>query len=155
MRLSSPAFTDGGPIPRRYSAPNENELPPFRIEAVPEDARSLALVLEDMDSPLGTVTHWHTWNIPPGTRSLDAVNRPPECCVGTDSFGKIGYLGPAPPEGRHRYRFLLLALDTELDLPAGATRRALDRAVEGHELDRAELMGFMEAPSSPANGDST
>lgn len=155
MRLSSPAFSDGGPIPRRYSAPNENELPPFRIEAVPEGARSLALILEDMDSPLGAVTHWHAWNIPPQTRSLDAVHLPPECCVGTDSFGKTGYLGPAPPEGRHRYRFILLALDTQLDLPAGATRRALDRAVKGHELDRAELMGFMEAPSPRGDGDTS
>ncbi len=153
MRLSSPAFSDGGPIPRRYSAPGENELPPFRIHDVSENAQSLVLVLKDVDSPLGEVTHWHAWNIPPQTASLDAVHLPAECCVGIDSFGKVGYLGPAPPEGRHHYRMILLALDTWLDLPTGSTRGALDRAVKGHVIDRAEMMGFMEAPAS--DGDTT
>jgi len=145
MQLSSPAFADNGMIPWRYTAPNANELPPLHIEKVPESARSLVLVLEDVDSPLGTVTHWLAWNIPPETRSLDAVNLPQGCRIGTDSFGKVGYLGPVPPEGRHHYRFSVLALDTVLELEDGATRPALERAMEGHVLDRAEVGGIVDA----------
>lgn len=145
MRLSSPAFVEGGLIPWRYAAPNANELPPLHIEDVPGTARSLALILEDVDSPLGTVTHWLAWNIQPETRSLDAVNLPEGCRIGTDSFGKVGYLGPIPPEGRHHYRFFVLALDIVLALEKGATRPALERAMEDHILDRAAVSGFVDA----------
>lgn len=152
MRLSSPAFSDGDPIPWQYTAPKANELPPLEIQDVPERACSLVLVIEDEDSPLGPLTHWLAWNIPPDTRSLDAVNLPAECCIGRDSFGKIGYLGPFPPEGRHRYRFLVLALDTILTLEAGATRPALERAMKGHVLDRSALSGTVDANLSEESG---
>ncbi|WP_440995734.1 YbhB/YbcL family Raf kinase inhibitor-like protein [Arhodomonas sp. SL1] len=152
MRLSSPAFTDGGLIPWRYTAPNANELPPLHIEGVPAPAHSLALILEDVDSPLGTVTHWLAWNIPPETRSLNAVNLPEDCRIGTDSFGKVGYLGPIPPEGQHHYRFTVLALDAELELEDGATRPQLERAMKGHVLDRAEVSGIVDASGRDGDG---
>lgn len=145
MRLSSPAFTEGGLIPWRYTAPSANELPPVHIEGVPDAAQSLVLILEDVDSPLGTVTHWLAWNIPPDTRSLDAVNLPEECRIGTDSFGKVGYFGPVPAEGRHHYRFSVLALDTSLELEEGAARPAVERAMEEHVLDRADVSGIVDA----------
>ncbi|WP_295720059.1 YbhB/YbcL family Raf kinase inhibitor-like protein [uncultured Halovibrio sp.] len=152
MRLSSPAFSEGDPIPWQYTAPKANELPPFQIQDVPEQACSLVLMIEDVDSPLGTLTHWMAWNIPPDTQSLDAVNLPAECCIGRDSFGKIGYLGPIPPEGRHHYRFSVLALDTKLKLEAGATRPALERAMKAHVLDQAALNGIVDANPSEKNG---
>ncbi|WP_025367331.1 YbhB/YbcL family Raf kinase inhibitor-like protein [Thioalkalivibrio paradoxus] len=131
-------------MPWSATAPNENRLPALEIRDVPEAARSLALILEDLDSPLGGVTHWLVWNLPPGTDRVDALNLPREGRVGMDSFGKVGYLGPVPPEGVHRYRFRLLALDAELDLEAGAPRNLFDQAAAGHVLDEAELTGVIE-----------
>lgn len=145
MRLSSPAFNDGGQIPERYTAPDANELPPLRIESVPETAASLALLLEDVDSPLGTVTHWLVWNLPPETEHITNDALPESCCVGLDTFGEHGYLGPAPAEGRHRYRFRLLALDRSLDLADGAKRPDFDTAAADHLLQEARLTGFREA----------
>jgi len=146
MDLTSPAFEEGGRIPWSASAPNENRLPELEIHDVPEGARSLALILEDLDSPLGEMTHWLVWNLPPERSRVDALNLREEAQVGMDSFGKIGYLGPVPPEGVHRYRFRLLALDAELDLESGATRSQFDEAAEGHILDEAELTGEIERP---------
>jgi Raf kinase inhibitor-like YbhB/YbcL family protein len=152
MRLSSPAFTDGGLIARQYTAANANELPPLHIADVPGPAQSLVLMLEDVDSPLGTVTHWLAWNIPPDTRSLDALHLPEGCRIGTDSFGKVGYLGPIPAEGRHHYRFSVLALDSTLGLADGATRPAVERAMAGHVLDRAEIRGIVDASAGDGGG---
>lgn len=137
-------------IPLRYAATAGNELPPLEIDEVPAAARSLVILLEDLDSPLGTVTHWLAWNVDPGVGYLDATNLPAGICVGLDTFGKVGYLGPVPPEGRHRYRYSVLALDTELDLPAGSTRSAVERAIADHVIERAELTGFvMRSDSDP------
>ena len=145
MRLTSPAFGDGEAIPARYSEKGLNLLPPLVIEGAPPEARSLAVVIEDPDSPLGAeVTHWLAWNIPPETRHLDAVALPEDCRVGTDTFDKVGYTGPNPPEGRHHYRFRLLALDTELALESGAARSAFDRAIGDHVLAEADLTGIFE-----------
>ncbi len=145
MRLTSPAFHDGEAIPAAHRAARFNELPPMCIEDVPPNTGSLAIVIEDVDSPLGGhVTHWLAWNLPPDTAYVDAVNLPGGCCVGTDSFGKVGYTGPLALEGRHHFRFRLLALDTLLDLPTGAPRPLFDAAIEGHVLSEAELTGYVD-----------
>ena len=145
MRLTSPAFNNGEAIPRGYAEWGRNLLPPLEIEEVPAEARSLAVVIEDPDSPLGAeVTHWLAWNLPPGTGHLDARHLPAHFTVGTDSFGAVGYTGPNPPEGRHHYHFRVLALDVELKLAEGATRTEFDRSVAGHVLDEAELVGIFE-----------
>jgi len=147
MRLTSPAFEDGGRMPWSASAPNENRLPALEIRDVPEGARSLALILEDLDSPLGEVTHWLVWNLPSATERVDALSLPTEARVGMDSFGKVGYLGPVPPEGVHRYRFRLLALDAVLGLESGATRGQFEQAASGHVLDEVGLTGEIKRPS--------
>lgn len=144
MRLISSVFDDGEEIPRHYAAPGSNEMPPLEIDGVPAQARSLAIMLEDIDSPLGPVTHWLAWNIPPQTRHLTAGRLPEGVRVGLDTFGTVGYLGPSPPAGRHHYRFRLLALDRELDLPESSTRPDLERAMRDHILARAELTGVVE-----------
>ncbi len=143
MRLSSPAFADGERMPIEVSARDANELPQLEIREVPAGARSLALILEDLDSPLGEVTHWLVWNLPPDTTRVDALHLPSEGRLGMDAFGKVGYLGPVPPEGCHHYRFRLLALDAELELEAGATRSQFDAVAEGHVLDEADLTGAL------------
>ena len=141
MRLSSPEFSDGAELPWSMSAASENRLPPLEIAGVPGTAASLALLLEDLDSPVGGLTHWLVWNLPPRTRSISAVDIPDAAIIGMNAFGKIGYKGPAPPEGRHVYRFSLLALDHALALASGATRRQFDAAVAGHVLATASLEG--------------
>ncbi|MDZ7683874.1 MAG: YbhB/YbcL family Raf kinase inhibitor-like protein [Gammaproteobacteria bacterium] len=151
MQLTSPGFGDGERIPWRYSSPGANELPPLEISNVPAGARSLALVLENLDSPLGATTHWLAWNLPADTLHIDAVDRPESCVIGTDTFGKIGYTGPAPAEGRPRFRFTLFALDLEPGLPAGATRKQFDKAIEGHVIETAELTGYAERPDTTAS----
>lgn len=154
MRLISPAFRDGQAMPVEVSARDANELPPLEIHDVPGQARSLALILEDLDSPLGEVTHWLVWNLPPDTHRVDALHLPSEGRVGLDTFGKTGYLGPVPPEGCHRYRFRLLALDAELELEPGATRIQFDAAAEAHVLAEADLTGALCAatPDSDVSG---
>ncbi len=146
MELSSRAFDEGGEIPWRFAAPGLNEIPPLEIAEVPENAASLALILENLDSPVGALTHWLVWNIPPDTRYIDSVSQPMGWVRGRDAFGKLGYTGPAPPEGRQRFRFILIALDCELSLPAGANRERLDTAIQGHELERAVLEGYSQRP---------
>ncbi|MDZ7839202.1 MAG: YbhB/YbcL family Raf kinase inhibitor-like protein [Gammaproteobacteria bacterium] len=148
MQLTSPGFHEGERIPWRYSAPGANELPPLEFREIPRGARSLALVFENLDSPLGPATHWLAWNIPPGTPRISAVEQPANCVLGTDTFGKIGYTGPAPPEGRPRFRFTLFALEIELDLAAGATRQQFDKAIDDHVIETAELTGYAERPDS-------
>lgn len=148
MELMSPGFHEGECIPWRYSAPGANELPPLEISDVPAEARSLALVFENIDSPLGGTTHWLVWNLPTHTHYISAVDDPDHWVIGTDSFGKIGYTGPAPPEGRPRYRFTLFALDAELNLKAGATRQQFNEAIEGHIIASAKLTGYAERPET-------
>ena len=102
----------------------------------------MALVVDDPDAPVGTFTHWLAWGIDPGADGLGEGQAAPR--EGRNGFGTLGYAGPCPPRGRHRYIFRLHALDTELDLEPGAHRDELDRALEGHVLETAELMGGYE-----------
>ncbi len=148
MELLSPGFHEGERIPWRYSAPGANELPPLEFSDVPPDARSLALVFENIDSPLGPTTHWLAWNLPANTHYISAVDGPEHWVIGTDSFGKIGYTGPAPPEGRPRFRFTLFALDSDLELEAGANRQQFDQAIKNHVIASAELTGYAERPET-------
>lgn len=144
MRLTSPEFSDGGELPWTASAASENRLPALDIQDVPAGTAALALVLEDLDSPVGALTHWLTWNLSPDTRHIDALSARQAGRVGTSTFGKVGYLGPTPPEGRHVYRFTLSALDRTLDLPRGATRQQFDAAARDHVIDTATLEGSLQ-----------
>jgi Raf kinase inhibitor-like YbhB/YbcL family protein len=140
MRLSSPAFAQNGPIPRKYTCDGEDVSPPLETAGLPDGTKSLALVVEDPDAPLGTWTHWTVWNVAP--RSAFPEGSVPENAIqGMTSFGKPGYGGPCPPAGTHRYFFRLYALDIVPSLPPSADVRALEAAMEGHVLDRAGLVG--------------
>jgi hypothetical protein len=114
--------------------------PSLLFHDVPDEAVTLALIMDDPDAPGGTFSHWLIWNMPPTIHQV-AEGTKPEGVMGKNDFGDIAYGAPCPPEGTHNYRFRLYALDEELDLHRGATREELDRAMQGHTIDRAELIG--------------
>ena len=144
FELSSSAFNEGQPIPRRHSCDGENVSPPLSWSSPPDGTRSLALILHDPDAPSGDFTHWVGWNIDPGTDGLEEGEHPP--AEGANGFGENGYGGPCPPPGHgaHRYQHELFALDTELDLEPESSREQLEDAIEGHVLGGAELIGTYE-----------
>ncbi len=146
FELMSPVFAAGTPIPGEFTCDGQDISPPLTWTLPPEDTRSLALVMDDPDAPVGTWDHWVLFNLPPDTRELPPgvagdAQRPDGSCHGTNSWRRIGYGGPCPPRGVHRYVFRLSALDTVLDLAPGATKAALERAMAGHVLAQAELVG--------------
>lgn len=145
MRLTSSAFTEGKPIPRRYSCQGENISPPLEIHSVPKHAKSLALIMDDPDVPPQVRTdrmwvHWLLYNIDPHLTTI-SENTPPPSTPGRNTDGTLTYMGPCPPDREHRYFFKLYALDTLLPLAAGATKEQLLQAMEGHILLQTELMG--------------
>ena len=142
--LESSAFENAQAIPSRHSCEGEDLSPPLRWSNLPEGTRSLALVVDDPDAPGGVFTHWVAWGLDPGAEGLgeaQSVSR-----EGRNGFGTTGYRGPCPPpgHGRHRYVFRLYALDSEPELTAGAAKTELERAIEGHVLTTAELVGTYE-----------
>jgi Raf kinase inhibitor-like YbhB/YbcL family protein len=148
FRLSSPAFADGSRIPERHSADSENRSPRLTWGQPPEGTGSFALVCEDPDAPKGLFVHWLLWNLPAHRRQLEehfptTAELSDGARQGQNGFGNTGYGGPRPPPGApHRYVFRLYALDTLLELEAGANRAAFDRALEGHILGEATLTGM-------------
>lgn len=139
MRISSPEFEDNTFIPAKFTCQGRNINPELLIEGVPEAAKSLVLIVDDPDASGGVWVHWLIYNIPvmPLIKE-DSV--PGEQAI--NDFRRKDYGGPCPPSGTHRYFFKLYALDTELELPQNAGKGELERAVEGHILDKAELVGL-------------
>lgn len=141
MRLTSSAFGEGDRIPEKYTADGEDISPPLYIEGVPEEAKALALIVDDPDAPVGTWDHWVIWNIPADTKEIkEGIS--PEGVSGKNDWGRLGYGGPAPPSGTHRYIFKLYALDMMLDLSEGAVKEKLEKEMKGHTLVKAVLIGI-------------
>ncbi len=149
MTLSSPAFQHNGRIPSKYSCEGEDVSPPLAWENVPNGAKSLVLIIDDPDAPDPKAprmvwVHWVVYNIPPDTKSLPEnvgkVRLQQSALLGLNDFKKAGYGGRCPPIGRHRYFHKLYALDITLDL-RGATKSQIERAMQGHVLANAELIG--------------
>lgn len=146
MKIESIAFSNGQSIPIQYTCQGADISPPLRISFIPTGAKSLALIVEDPDAPRGTFDHWIGWNLEPRENSLEEGSTLP--VEGTNGYGKIGYKGPCPPAGKaHRYFFKLYALDTTLDLPPGASKKELEQAMDGHILQKAELIGTYQRRS--------
>ena len=148
LEITSSAFDDQGTIPKQYTADGQDVSPPLSWSGVPEGSQSLAMICDDPDAPVGTWVHWVIWNIPGEETGLKEAISPRErelangAAQGTNDFRKIGYGGPAPPRGpAHRYFFKLYALDTSLNLGPGAKKDELERAMQGHVLAEAELVG--------------
>jgi Raf kinase inhibitor-like YbhB/YbcL family protein len=155
LKLTSGAFNHGGPIPDQFSKKGGNNSPPLEWHGVPPGTQSLALIVDDPDAPSGTFVHWLLYDIPPSLSELKegviaAPHLPGGLRQGRNGFGAVGYGGPQPPSGTHRYFFRLYAVDTELDLEPGANREQLEQALRGHILEQTELMGRFESRSSRA-----
>ena len=145
INISAPAFAPGKPIPARYAYKGQNISPELRIGNVPENAKSLVLIVDDPDSPSGLWTHWLVWNLSPTTTIIPEGKLPMGAREGKNSFGHVRYDGPAPPSGTHRYFFHLSALDTTLSLPAGSSRDALVEAMQGHVVAYGLTIGVYSA----------
>jgi Raf kinase inhibitor-like YbhB/YbcL family protein len=138
LTISSPVFSEDGLIPTKYTADGQKVNPPLVIDNIPDGTISMALIMEDPDAPKGTVTHWVLWDINPvgsiGENTDPGVS-------GVNTMGKIGYLPPNPPSGKHRYYFHVFALDSSLDLRPGSDRSALETDMKDHILASGRLMG--------------
>ena len=146
MVLTSTAFEEGEMIPKKYTCDGSNISPPIRWDSVPPQAKSLALIADDPDAPMGTWVHWVIFNIPPSLSGLPESIPPKDSLPngslqGKNDFRNSGYGGPCPPGGTHRYFFKLYALDIMLQLKPGCTRADLLKAMQGHIVAEGQLMG--------------
>jgi Raf kinase inhibitor-like YbhB/YbcL family protein len=154
IQLRSPVFSDGGMIPKAFTCDGSDRSPPLEWSGVPTSARSLALICDDPDAPMGTWSHWVVFNLPPEVKTLKegipadetiSVSKGTESSgkarQGRNDFKKIGYGGPCPPSGTHRYFFRLYALDAGLELSSTATRAEVLKAIQGHILAEGRLIG--------------
>jgi len=142
MKITSPAFKNNGPIPLKYTCDGENINPALEINDVPQNAESLALIMEDPDATIGTWVHWTIFNILPEIVLIAENSVPEKATQGLTGFGKPGYGGPCPPTGTHRYFFKLYALDSVLNLGLSAKKEDIEKAMKNHILQTAELIGL-------------
>jgi Raf kinase inhibitor-like YbhB/YbcL family protein len=147
FQLTSPSFPAQGNIPSQFTCEGQDISPELTWRNAPSGVKAFALIVHDPDAPRpGGFTHWVVYDIPARvTHMAQGVPRTEKLTdggiQGRNDFGRIGYLGPCPPSGTHRYYFYLYALDTDLKLPPGATKDELDKAMKGHVLEKAELLG--------------
>jgi Raf kinase inhibitor-like YbhB/YbcL family protein len=146
MEIKSPAFDEGALIPRKYTCDDLDVSPPLEWSIVPEGTKTFALICDDPDAPVGTWVHWVIFNLPGDIHGLPEDVPPHEVLEngakhGKNDFRRIGYGGPCPPGGTHRYYFKLYAVDNELDVDAGITKKELLKELEGHIIDEGQLMG--------------
>lgn len=141
MRITSSVFAHNNQIPSKYTCDGNNFSPPLQFSEVPAEAKSLALICDDPDAPGKTWVHWTAWNIDPKTTEIGEGKVPQGATQGLTDFGEVGYGGPCPPSGTHRYFFKLYALDTTLDIPYEARKEDLEKTMEGHIIEQAELVG--------------
>ena len=146
ITITSSSFTEGGLIPKKHTCDAEDISPDLKWSGVPKEALSLALICDDPDAPVGTWVHWVLFNIPADVTTLQAGVSPDAVLKngarhGKNDFRKLGYGGPCPPGGTHRYFFKIYALDTLLSLESGSTKSQLLAAMKGHILAEGQLMG--------------
>jgi Raf kinase inhibitor-like YbhB/YbcL family protein len=147
LQISSSGFSTGEMIPKKFTCEGPDVSPNLTWNDPPANTKSIALIMDDPDAPVGTWVHWVLYDLPPETRELaEGVAKQEQLSNGArqgrNDFGKIGYGGPCPPPGKpHRYFFKLYALDAKFNLKAGATKAQLESAMKGHILGQAELMG--------------
>lgn len=139
MKLKSPDFENNGHIPAKFTCQGDDVNPTLLIDGIPDKAKTLVLIVDDPDAPMGTWIHWVVFDIPV-TSKIDEDSIPGK--QGSNDFGRKDYGGPCPPSGTHRYFFRIYALDTELGLEEGVSRQELEVAMQGHILDKSELIGL-------------
>jgi Raf kinase inhibitor-like YbhB/YbcL family protein len=152
--LMSEAFDDGNDIPQTYTFDGDNISPPLAWSDVPAAAKSLVLIVDDPDAPDPAApqrvwTHWLLYNIPPDAaflqKDVKPVDLPPGTKEGLNDWKRTGYGGPRPPIGRHRYFHKLYALDIVLPNLGNATRSEVEKAMKGHVIEEAQLIGLYES----------
>jgi Raf kinase inhibitor-like YbhB/YbcL family protein len=146
MNITSTAFNEGETIPRKYTCDGQDISPPLSWSGAPSGTKTFALIADDPDAPGGTWVHWVMYNIPAGTTALQegvpaSKTLSDGSVQGINDFKKIGYGGPCPPGGTHRYFFKLYALSGSVDIGGGATKDQLLPAMEGKILGETRLMG--------------
>ncbi len=146
MKIKSSEFENNAVIPERFSQNGENRSPPLDFIDVPAGAQSLVLIMDDPDAPRGTFTHWVVFNIDANTSGFHENRVPKDVQHGLNDYHKPAYAGPKPPYGEHRYFFHLYALDRTLDLPDGANRDDVERAMKGHVVSETELIARYATP---------
>ncbi|MDA2935886.1 YbhB/YbcL family Raf kinase inhibitor-like protein [Patescibacteria group bacterium AH-259-L05] len=144
MNISSSAFEHNSSMPTKYTCDGDDINPDLIFSDIPEEAKSLALIMDDPDAPMGTWVHWTVWNISAQTTEIAQNSIPDDVVEGKQSWGKSGYGGPCPPSGTHRYFFKLYALDTTLDLSSEADKAELVNAMKDHIIAQAELIGLYQ-----------
>jgi Raf kinase inhibitor-like YbhB/YbcL family protein len=148
--LIESVFKSKQPIPLKYTCDGDNISPPLRFLQVPADAKSLALIVDDPDAPRGTFDHWIVWNLPPDLKELtegakELIRLSPKPLQGLNGYQKTYYQGPCPPTGKpHHYHFKLYALDRLLSLSEGAAKQEVEKAMQGHILAQAEIIGIYQ-----------
>ncbi|MDH5533236.1 MAG: YbhB/YbcL family Raf kinase inhibitor-like protein [Candidatus Pacebacteria bacterium] len=141
MKLTSNAFINQGNIPTKYTCDGENINPPLQFSEIPKETKSLVLIVDDPDAPVGDWVHWLVWNIDPNTTELEENSLPGGSIQGITDFKENKYGGPCPHSGTHRYQFKLYALDTTLDLSSDTTKKVLEQTIEAHIIDQTMLEG--------------
>jgi Raf kinase inhibitor-like YbhB/YbcL family protein len=141
LLVKSSAFEKNTKIPSKYTCDGDDISPPLTFEGVPKEAKTLVLIVDDPDAPRGTFDHWVVWNIPASTSKIEE-NNAPVGIEGWNGAGKVGYFGPCPPSGTHRYFFKVYALDTSLSLGVNSRKKDVEKAFEGHVLAKGELIGL-------------
>jgi len=146
IKLTSTAFQEGGMIPQKHACDGLDISPPLDLEGIPDKAQSMALICDDPDAPAGTWVHWVLYDWPVGEKTIpQGVPADKELANGAkqgiNDFRRIGYGGPCPPGGTHRYFFKIYALDTRLNHTPGLTKAKLLEAMKGHILAEGQLMG--------------
>lgn len=139
MRVSSPVFAHNQFIPKKYTCDGEDVNPAFEIQDIPANTRSITLIVDDPDAPMGTWVHWVVYDIAVSAR-IDENSIPGK--QGSNDFGRLAYGGPCPPSGTHRYFFKLYALDKKLGLSEGINKQGVEKAMQGHILAKSELIGL-------------
>ena len=144
MKISSSAFANNSFIPSKYTYDGQDINPPLKIENVPAEAKSLVLIVDDPDAPMGRWVHWTVWNINPKTTEILEASVPKGAVEGLTDFGRPGYGGPCPPSGSHRYFFKIYALDKILTLEKDSRIERLEEDMKGHIKDQAQLLGLYQ-----------
>ncbi|HLC84938.1 MAG TPA: YbhB/YbcL family Raf kinase inhibitor-like protein [Candidatus Nanoarchaeia archaeon] len=142
LSITSPAFKHNQKIPSRFTCQGDDINPTLHILEVPKNAKSLVLINDDPDAPVGTWDHWIVFNIAPSTTIIAEDSVPQGAIQAKNSWKRSDYGGPCPPSGTHRYFFKLYALDTTLSLASSATKHDVEKAMQGHIIQKAELVGL-------------
>ena len=140
LQISSVEFDHNGKIPGKFTCDGQDVNPELRISGAPADTRSLALIMDDPDAPVGVWDHWVMWNIKP-TETIKENSVPDGAVQGRNGWGRNEYGGPCPPSGEHRYFFKVYALGETLNLPPSSDKKALEKAIKGKILAQGELIG--------------